>query len=56
MVVEVGSLNLEDLVALRDKVKARVPQTICKDSVGSCVESNTSQTVECRIFAKCGSR
>ena len=26
MVVEVGSLNLEDLVALRDKVKARAPQ------------------------------
>ena len=26
MVVEVGSLNLEDLVALRDKVNARTPQ------------------------------
>ena len=30
MVVEVGSLNLEDLVALRDKVKARVPPRFAK--------------------------
>ncbi len=30
MVVEVGSLNLEDLVALRDKVKARAPQRFAK--------------------------
>ena len=30
MVVEVGSLNLEDLVALRDKVKARAPQQFAK--------------------------
>ena len=30
MVVEVGSLNLEDLVALRDKVNARVPQRFAK--------------------------
>jgi hypothetical protein len=30
MVVEVGSLNLEDLVALRDKVKARTPQRFAK--------------------------
>jgi hypothetical protein len=30
MVVEVGSLNLEDLVALRNKVKARAPQRFAK--------------------------
>ena len=30
MVVEVGSLNLEDLVAPRDKVKARAPQRFAK--------------------------
>ena len=30
MVVEVGSLNLEDLVTLRDKVKARAPQRFAK--------------------------
>ena len=30
MVVEVGSLNLEDLVAQRDKVKARAPQRSAK--------------------------
>jgi len=30
MVVEVGSLNLEDLVALRDKVKDRAPQRFAK--------------------------
>ena len=30
MVVEVGSLNLEDLVALSDKVKARTHQEFAK--------------------------
>jgi hypothetical protein len=30
MVMEVGSLNLEDLVALRGKVKARTPQGFVK--------------------------
>jgi len=30
MVIEVGSLNLEDLVALSDKVKARAPQRFAK--------------------------
>jgi hypothetical protein len=30
MVIEVYSLNLEDLMALRDKVKARTPQRFTK--------------------------
>jgi len=30
MVVEVSSLNLEDLMALRNKVKARAPQRFAK--------------------------
>ena len=30
MVVEVGPLNLGDLVVLRDKVKARAPQRFAK--------------------------
>jgi hypothetical protein len=56
MVVEVGSLNLEDLVALRDKVKARDPQRFAKTLWEVAWQGNTSQTAECRIFAKCDSR
>ena len=44
---KVGSLNLEDLVALRDKVKARAPQRFAKTlwNVACHATSHTRQSV-----------
>ena len=55
VVVEVGSLNLEDLVALRDKVKARAPLRFAKTLWEVVWQVTLHTRLECRIFAKCGS-